>query len=437
MFKRGILLALLACSLLPEAHAAEAGPTTKAAATETKTLPGGAVLTFSADAKYDVGRPIKLQLAPTGSDKTTVQMIKLSAGRVSVSIPEAKHPKTAVLIQAPRKVSAVAKGGQSSVIIGAERVTVAALTGEMLAALGNDWKSLPSGIVRSFGAGATSEQAVPPTPRLSLPRSMHLALRGKATTSVHAASSANVDHKRLWLYRVEGTKRTKLLEVEWRSDTESLPPLAPGRYELQARAVDRFGVESPISAPLSLRVIGADLPEGTRLSGETILLGRSTRVKLIGAEGLEATLGRASLFVPAPADIGLTRGQSTLLRLREQGAKEELSIQLEPRTLRAEIAIGPKTARWPGDPLHVSVKLFDHRGKPVSDPLKSKPRVFVNVDPVTPNWSHSGNTYSAKVPPASGSGPWVVRVEVSDDFGDEVGRNFIELGESSRRTARN
>ena len=59
---------------------------------------------------------------------------------------------------APRKVSAVAKGGQSLVIIGQERVTVAALKGEMLAALGNDWKALASGLVRSFGAGPTVEQ---------------------------------------------------------------------------------------------------------------------------------------------------------------------------------------------------------------------------------------------------------------------------------------
>jgi hypothetical protein len=122
--------------------------------------------------------------------------------------------------------------------------------------------------------------------------------------------------------------------------------------------------------------------------------------------------------------------------LREPGSKEELAVQLEPRTVRANIAIGPRTARWPSDPLQVSVKLFDHRGKPVTDPLKTKPRVFVNVDPVDASWSHSGNTYTAKVAPASGSGPWVVRVEVSDDFGDEVGRNFIELS-ASGRTASN
>ena len=64
----------------------------------------------------------------------------------------------------------------------------------------------------------------------------------------------------------------------------------------------------------------------------------------------------------------------------------------------------------------------------MTDALKHKPRVFVNVDQVEPTWTHSGNTYSAKVTQAPGAGPWVVRVEVSDDFGDEVGRDFVELG---------
>lgn len=425
-----MFLVALVCCLAPQARAGEPA-SVKSAAGETRTLPGGAVLKLSADAKYELGRPIKLQLAPTGSDKTPVQVIRLTAGRVSVSLPETRHPKTAVLIQAPRKVSAVAKGGESVVITGGDRVSVAAVSGEMLAALGNDWKALPSGIVRSFAAGQAREQAVPQAPQLKLSRSMLLALSAGASATVTALPATNVERKTLWVYRIDGTRRAPLLETEWRSDSQQLPPLAPGRYELQARAVDGFGVESSLSRPLTLRVIGAELPAGTRVVGETLLLGRSTRVKLIGAEGLEASYGKADLFVPAPPDVGLARGASTLLRLREPAGREELAIQLEPRTLRAEIAIGPKTARWPGSPLQVSIKLFDHQGRPVTDPLKTKPRVFVNVDPVEPSWSHSGNTYSAKVPPAPGTGPWVVRVEVRDDFGDEVGRNFIELGSQS------
>lgn len=434
MSTRGFLLAALSCSVVSSsAWAGEAPPSTKAAAGESRTLPGGAVLTFSKDAKYELGKPIRLQLAPTGSDKTTVQVIKLSSGRVSISIPESKNPKTAVLIQAPRKVSAVAKGGQSLVITAHDRVTVAAVKGEMLAALGNDWKPLQSGIVRSFGAGLTSEQAVPVAPKLRVGSSMLLALHGDVSTAVRAQTAQNIEYRQLSLFKIEGSKRSKLSETEWRSDEQQLPRLQPGRYEVLARAVDRFGVESPISEAVTLRVIGAELPEGARLSSDAILLGRTGRVKLIGAEGLEASYGRANVFIPVPKDVGLARGDSTFLRLREPGKKEELGIKLEPRTLKADVTIGPKSARWPGEPLQVTVKLFDHRGKPINDPLKTKPHVFVNVAQVAPNWTHSGNTYSAKISPAAGTGPWVVRVEVNDDFGDPVGRDFIEL--SGAKTA--
>lgn len=437
MSTRGFLFTVLSCGFVSTAWASEGPTTTKAAASESRTLPGGAVVTFSKDAKYELGRPIHLQLNPSGSEKTTTQVIKLTSGRVSVSIPEAKTPKTAVLIQAPRKVSAVAKGGQSLVITADDRITVAAQRGEMLAALGNDWKPLASGIVRSFGGGATTEQPVPKPPQLKVDNSMLLALSGDVSTQLRAVPMQNIAYRQFSLYRVDGSKRSKLAEQEWRSDMQQLPQLTPGRYEVLARSVDRFGVESATSDPLTLRVIGAQLPEGARLADNSILLGRSGRVKLVGADGLEASYGRASMFIPVPKDVGLARGESTLLRLREPGAKQELGIHLEPRTLKADVDIGPKTARWPGDALQVTVKLFDHRGRPITDDLKTKPQVFVNVGAVETTWTHTGNTYTTKIPSATGQGPWVVRVEVNDDFGDPAGRDFIELGGAPATAAAN
>jgi len=430
MFTRGFLIAGL--SLCFVAPASAAPPTAKTASSDTRTLPGGALLTFSKDAKYELGRPIKLELSATGHEKTPVQVLRLSAGRVSVTLPETKSPKTAVLIQGPRKVSAVAKGGQSLVIAASDRITVAAVRGEMLAALGNDWKPLPSGIIRSFAGGSAMEQPVPAAPKLSLEKTMLMALDGDASTQLRAAPSKHAASHQLALYRVDGGKRTKIIEQDFHSEAQQLPQLVPGRYEVQGRTIDGFGVESPLSEPMTLRVIGAELPEGARLLQGAIFLGRAGRVKLIGAEGLEASYGRASLFIPVPKDVGLARGESTLLRLREPGKKEELGIKLEPRTLKADVDIGPKTARWPGEPLLVTVKLFDHHGRPVTDELKNKPQVFVNVGQVEPTWTHTGNTYSAKIAPVNGAGPWVVRVEVSDDFGDQAGRDFIELGSAKQ-----
>jgi len=437
MALRGILFAVLSSSVAVSAWAAEAPQASKASSGETRTLPGGAVLTFSKDAKYELSKPIKLQLSPTGSEKTPTHVVKLTSGRVTVALPEAKNPKTAVLIQAPRKVSAVAKGGQSLVIAAPDRVTIAAVRGEMLAAIGNDWKALQSGLVRSFGAGnTTTEQPVPSAPQLKVENTMLLALSGGASTQLSAAPNPSVAYRELVLYRVDGAQRTKLAERDWRAETEQVSELKPGRYEISARAVDHFGVESAASEPLTLRVIGAELPEGARLTHNSILIGRSGRVKLIGADGLEASYGRASVFVPAPKDVGLARGESTLLRLRQPGSKQELGIALEPRTLKADIEIGPKSAHWPEVPLEVKVRLFDHRGRPITEELKTKPQVFVNVAQVEPSWTHSGNTYTAKVSPATGEGPWVVRVQVNDDFGDEAGRDFIELG-GAKTTASN
>jgi hypothetical protein len=424
---RAVVFAVACLVAAPSVAWGAEGASGKTTAGETRTLPGGAVVTFSRDAKYELGKPIKLQLSSTSSDKTLVQVVKLTAGRVSVTIPESKKPKTAVLLQAPRKVSAVAKGGESLVIATPERVTVAAVKGEMLAALGNDWKTLPSGVVRSHGAGGSTDQAVPAVPKLRAEQTLLLALTGEASANLRAEPQAAA-FRRLVVYRLDGAKRTTLSEQEWRSDVQQLSSLSPGRYEVQARAVDRFGVESSMSPPLTLRVIGATLPEGARLAEGAIFLGRSGRVKLLGAEGLEASYGKANLFIPAPPDVGLARGESTLLRLRERGSAAELGIRLEPRTLKADVEIGPKSARWPSDPLQITVKLFDHRGRPITEPLKNKPQVFVNVGQVEPAWTHTGNTYSARVAPALGSGPWVVRVEVTDDFGDSAGRDFMELG---------
>src|SRR6478735_2654805 len=119
MFTRGNLIAGLglvaaqSLGLVSAAAASEAPSSSKATTGETRTLPGGAVLTFSKDAKYSLGRPIKLELSTTGNEKTPVQLIRFGGGPVSVSFRNTKRPKGPVLTQAPRKVRAVARGGQS------------------------------------------------------------------------------------------------------------------------------------------------------------------------------------------------------------------------------------------------------------------------------------------------------------------------------------
>ena len=67
------------------------------------------------------------------------------------------------------------------------------------------------------------------------------------------------------------------------------------------------------------------------------------------------------------------------------------------------------------------------QGRPVDKDVKAKASVFVNVTPVQIDWKRDRNLLSGVVPRGKGTGPWVVRVEVADDTGSVVGRNFLEI----------
>ncbi|HEY3257091.1 MAG TPA: hypothetical protein VGJ91_24205, partial [Polyangiaceae bacterium] len=177
----------------------------RAAEGTTKQLAGGALLHLAPGTRIEVGRSMKLQLAPTGSPQTVTQVVKLISGRVDVELPLSKAPKTAVLLQGPRKVSAVAKGGHSIAIADANRVTIAAVDGDMLAASGDDWKTLPAGFVRGFVGHdpAYQEQKVPGIPSLSIPHPLLLTL-GTDAAPIHAVPSGvkEADHYQLGIWRI-------------------------------------------------------------------------------------------------------------------------------------------------------------------------------------------------------------------------------------------
>jgi len=439
MTKRVILLAVFAA--LPSsfsaerASAAERAPLAhidSAAPSEgtTKQLAGGALLHLAPGTRFELGRTLKLQLGPPGSAQTVTQVIKLISGRIEVDIPLSKVPKTAVLLQAPRKVSAVAKGGHSIAIADANRVTLAAVEGDMLAASGNDWKTLSSGQVRGFvGQDAMyQESTVPGVPNLSLSRPLLLALGGVSevaraqTGGVKQAEGYQVS---VWRAAEQGRELMRRLDV--RGSSVDILGLPPGQYQVTSRAVDASGIFGPDSAPTPLRVVGAELPSGSRYEDGAILLGQRARVKLLGASGLEASYGVSQTFVAAPDTVGLSRGEPTVLRLREPGTTSEVRVGLEPRTLRADVQITPKHARWPEDMLEVTVQLFDARGRPVAESVQVQPSVLVDVTPVAVNWLRSANTLHTFIPAPSSRGPWVVRVEVVDEFGDPAGRDFMEV----------
>ncbi|HEY3665017.1 MAG TPA: hypothetical protein VGL19_03410 [Polyangiaceae bacterium] len=395
-----------------------------------KTLPGGAVLHLAPGAQVELVRTMKLQLGPPGSAETVTRVVKLISGRVDIDIPMSKVPSTAVLLQGPRKVSAVAKGGHSIAIADANSVTFAAVDGDMLAASGNDWKALPSGLVRGFiGRDPTpQEHHVPAVPGLSIARPLLLAL-GNDSPSTRADLSIVKDAQRyeLSVWRAGDKSNELARQIDVQGSSGNISGLAPGQYQVTAHAIDSSGIFGPDSAPAPLRVVGAQLPEGARFESGAILLGQRGRVKLLGATGLEASYGASSHFVPAPDTVGLSRGEGTMVRLREPGTASEVQVALEPRTLRADVEISPKHAHWPEDMIEVTVHLFDARGRACPESVVVKPTVLVNVQPADVTWMRSGNALHTFIPQPAERGPWVVRVEIADEFGDPAGRDFMEV----------
>jgi hypothetical protein len=417
--------ALLASSSAVAADAPAGGVTVKR-------LPGGAVLHLAPGTRFELARPLKLPLGSPGSEDTPTQVVKLMSGRIEVDLPLAnvKQLKTAVLIEGPRKFSAVAKGGHSVAIADADRVTFAAVDGDMLSASGNDWKPLLTGLARTFVGTEPTPQThpVPGVPALTLANPIMLSLGAQTPSSkFEVGGVAQAEHYEVNLWRV-GDKGNELVRhFDVHGTSGDIAPLPPGRYQVMASAVDSTGVSGKETAVHSLRVVGAELPEGAHLENGAIMLGQHGRVKLLASDGLEASYGASSHFVRAPGTVGLARGESTVVRLRETGSTDEVKFGLEPRTLHADVSITPKSAHWPQDKIEVSVRVFDSNGRPLPEAVKVKTVVLVNVQQVEVNWVRSGNVLNAQIPAASGRGPWVVRVEVSDEFGDPAGRDFLEV----------
>lgn len=402
----------------------------------TQKLADGVELHLAAGARVRFGRSTHLTLGKAGQPSTFALSLDLLRGRIDVRVPVAKPPRIAVLVRAPRKVSVVVEGGHGIILSNPAGVTVAAARGDMVAAIGNEWKPLPAGTVRSVGPAAPSGKphAMLGATHVAVSDPLLLSVQGetRATTAVwlpvRGAARYNVS-----VSRPDGTE---VRTLHTSAHTARLDGLAPGRYEVRVQPIDRFGLEAPVSAPDTVRVVGAKLPAGSFVSDGTVLLGRGQRVHFTHVDGVQVSYDAASAYIPAPVSIGLARGHATRVRFREAGGERDAAaLALAPRALSARIEIGPRMAHWPDDKVHVTVRVVDWNNRPVPAGIKLDPSVSINVFPVHVHWTRRGNTLGSVVPAPTIPGPWVVRVEVKDQFGEELGRNFLEIAPSPSRVA--
>ncbi|MEO7736225.1 MAG: hypothetical protein ABIY55_35025 [Kofleriaceae bacterium] len=103
-----------------------------------------------------------------------------------------------------------------------------------------------------------------------------------------------------------------------------------------------------------------------------------------------------------------------------------MRLELAPSPLRAAIRMKPKNANWPADPIDVEVQV-DDGGAAIPAAFALRLTVRINTTEVPVEWSRRGSLWRARIAPQMQPGPWVVRVEARDPFGNEIGRSFVEV----------
>ena len=395
---------------------------------------GGVVVTSSADALVEKAPNTNLLLS-AGSKTTPTHVYYLKRGRLDVSIPQAQVSKIAVLVIGPGGISGVIKGGHAVAQASPGKVSYTALGHEMLVGKGSRWRALAPGQTRAVDlAGQTSKDSeVPGAPELKLTSALSLVLPGSGfTTGIAVKPTKNAVRYQIALLKREAATLTIVDQTTTKASSAQLRGAVPGEYFVVARALDAHGIAGPASPPTAVRVMGIELPQGAELIDHTVVLRQSQRVPLLGVSGLKMTYGNGGYFVDAPDSVGLGRETATTVRFVEPQTKSEVHLSLAPYIRNAKLQIGPTRARWPKDQVTVKLHIEDGSGRTVPPPEKLQTVVSVNLEAVAVHWQRQGNTLSCVIPqPKQVSGPWVVRVEVANELGESIGRDFLEVASSA------
>ena len=377
--------------------------------------------------------PLPQLLALTPGARTWTWSFALQSGRVDVELP--KTGRNAVLAQMG-KLTAIATAGHTAFRVDNSEAIASNMEGELRTLLNDHWQTVPLGWLSDLShddpnatakAGLASP-ALKGGQRMWFSPSESVTMHGFRWNAVPGAEHYDLRIRRLTDGKVVDARSTP--RTDW---ADPLTPVEPGRYGLTLRAVDARGIEGSWSPEAEVRVIGVVMPPGAYSTERAIFLGVGQQVQFTNTAGLEMTYRGAGRYFPAAQGASLYRGQTTVLGFRMPGALETATARLEPRAVYADVHIGPKRALWPRDPISIDIQLKSKTGSEIPTFLQVVPTVTVGTDPVDLNFEQDGNVLHAVLPPSSKPGPWVVRVDVADQYGVTLGHDFLEIAAQSRK----
>jgi hypothetical protein len=387
--------------------------------------PGAAVRVF----------PVSQQLQLAPGAKTTTYSFALLAGRVDVSVPS--KPKSAVLCSIG-KLSTVVGTGAATLLAQGDSTVVASVEGDVRTLLADHWQTLGPGTLARFGGIHTGT----PEPTIAAPQltgGQRLWFSAGEPIAMSGFELQKVEAAQRYELRLRGKDGSgeQVRDVQGSARlTETFAPVVPGEYEIAARSVDRDGIAGRWSPSQALRVVGVSLPPGGYSAGSDIFIGKGQEVRFSHTDGLEMTYEGAGRYVPASEAVSLYRGETTVVSFRVPGSVFPTTARLRPRSVYAHVALGPSRAVWPKDPIAIVVELRAKHGQAVPEWLELKPEVKLGIEPIDVAFTRDGNRLVGTVPPTDEPGPWVLRVEVRDQFGALLGRDFLEIAKAKEERAK-
>jgi hypothetical protein len=308
------------------------------------------------------------------------------------------------------------------------------LGGRLLISGGESWKEIAVGKAKTVLAdGSTSEgKARAKAPVVVDSRLIAIDLfQGREPLELRWAA---VPAATGYLVRVRrpGEDAPKAVAVGPTQLSAVLPALAPGEYTVTVAALDAMGLPGEESASRGMSVVQVRLPPGALVAPDReIQLNDGQQVEFQFAERAEVAYGMSSFFEPAPQRISMNSGLGRAVRFRHKQGGVEARVSVVERSASAEVVLGPKSARWPADPVQASITL---RGLPAGSEgaLSVIPRVSLGSVPMEVTWQREGLTWRAVIPPTALTEYQTLRVEVSDQYGFSLGRGFLELAPERR-----
>ena len=395
-------------------------------------LPGGGTVSFFPDTEASLlTDPQMLMLLP--SKKTPTFSVILRKGRVDIDVPDKNPPVVAVAVGTPADTRVVTLSGKASLRADGHNVTAVSYVGLTTVTQGPKLLRLPNGTKRTFlGKSGFQEQPLLKATSWIGGKKVWLALRNSVEVSgyswapISGAASYAVALRNQTTAQIVAKASTK----EPIFESTGLK-LTPGQFELEVAGVDREGFLSPEHRSLGITVVGVDLPPGALIQkNDTILLGSDQTVTLTHAQGLTLTTADHRVNVPADAPFGLAKQDHASILVHPPDGGSPTMLSLARRENLVTAWVGPKYATWPMDPVDLRIDLKDDHGNPLNPSIKPTMHVSIGIEPMPVDWVNEGTSFRAQIPAQTGRGPWVVRLEVLDQHGVIIGRDFVEVDRS-------